>query len=179
TRLRSLANALEDRLPHAAAGPVDVLPHFEHDHGDAAVLTNGQPLGRGNLVVPYELLECPPADVGFLAADRVAQRVKNVVRNVVVRFDDEPCDGLAQRRHFDTSYFPHLLFHFSTFPLFHFRFRDLSTNRYVSALVDHECPQEFDDDLSRFGETRRLYADDADVGTRLGLTLFEDLASGI
>src|SRR5436190_3056899 len=72
-----------------------------------------------------------------------------------------------------------LLFHFSTSPLFHFRFGDLSSNRHVSALVDHERPQELDHDLPRLGEARGLDADDADVWTRFGFALLEHLAARV
>jgi hypothetical protein len=55
--LRALTDPGVDCLLDAAANPVHVLPHFEEGNRQAAALADGQPLGSGDLVVVYDLLE--------------------------------------------------------------------------------------------------------------------------
>src|SRR3954471_15052863 len=59
------------------------------------------------------------------------------------------------------------------------RLRELSAVRHLAALVHHERAQELDHDLPGLGETGGLHPDNADVGTRFGLALLQDLAAGV
>src|SRR5688500_17418259 len=85
-----------NRSMERATDPVHVLADFEEYDRHATVLTDRQALGRGHLVVAHQLFERPPSEERFLARDRRAQRAEYVGGNVVVGFDDEPRDGVAE-----------------------------------------------------------------------------------
>ena len=80
-----------------------VLSDFEHHDRETAVLAHRQPLGRGNLVIPYELLERPSSKIRLLATNRIAKRLQDVGGNVVVGLDDQPRDRVAQHGHFNMA----------------------------------------------------------------------------
>ena len=87
----------------AAADPVHVLPHVEQDDGEAAVLADRQALGRGHLVIAYDLLEGPSSQRRCLPDGGVAQRLQDVGGDVVIGLDDQPRDRVAQLGHVDVA----------------------------------------------------------------------------